>query len=117
MMKTIWNTDLQKLISAQKDNVPALVKKHKPTDAEQGMYIAFRIANRCIEECPKAKLYWRDVKSILPKNDGLFLVTGKSATGEIKVRAAWYVKGEWKGKFNVTHWTPMPQPYKENTDG
>lgn len=113
MSITITTAAAHKRISIQKNSVPELLRKYKPTSAEQGMHIAFKIAHKCIDECPKAKPHWRDAKQESPKNNGLFLVTVIMPDGIPRTRTAFFVDGKWENKLDVTHWTLMPQPYKE----
>ena len=115
-MRTVLSSEAHKAISEQKANVPQLVKEHKPTDAEQGMYVAFRIANKCIAECSKATPHWRDAKQNPPKRNGLFLVTVKTPTGELKTRSVFYMDGKWTRDYDITHWTLMPPPCKEESN-
>lgn len=107
-MRTISNVDAHKRISALKVMVPELVKKRKLTDPEQGMYVAFKMAQKAIDECAKAIYYWRDAKIVAPKHNGLFLVVVNTPRGK-KVRTVWFVDGKWDGDFEVTHWGLMPQ--------
>lgn len=111
-MRTIRNTDAHRLISEQKHKIPELLKEHKPTNAEQGMYLAFHIANKILNACPKATPYWRDAKEKLPEKNGLFLVTARK-DGKLRTMAMFFKDGQWVQDFDITHWTLMPPPYKE----
>ena len=106
-MRTISNVDAHMRISALKATVPELVKKRKLTNPEDGMYVAFKMAQIAIDECSKANYYWRDAKIVAPKHNGLFLVVVNTTRGK-KVRTAWFVDGKWVGDFEVTHWGLMP---------
>lgn len=107
-MRTITNIDAHKRIADLKASVPELVKKHKPTDPEQAMYIAFKLAQKAIDECPKAKLDWRDASQVSPKRNGLYLCVVNAQNGKKKIRTVWFVDGKWSGEFEITHWGLMP---------
>lgn len=112
-MRLIRNTDAQRMIWEQKQKITELLEEHRPTNAEQGMYLAFKIANTILNDCPKATPYWRDVKVKLPESDGLFLVTARK-NGRLKTMTVFFKAGKWTQDFDITHWTLLPPPYKED---
>lgn len=107
-MRTITNVDAHKRIAELRASVSELVRTHKPTSFEQAMYIAFKLAQKAVDECPKAKLDWREAARVSPKRNGLYLCVVKAQNGKKKVRTIWYVEGEWRGEFEITHWGLMP---------
>lgn len=115
-MTPIFNVDVHERIEALKAQVPLLVKKHRLTNAEQGMYKALKLAKKAIEQCPKASYYWRDAKQQSPKRNGLFLVVFKTPDGVSRVRTAWYRDGEWKDKYDVLFWGELPKPPVEESN-
>lgn len=118
-MPMIYLEDAQRLIGAQRIAVPELMKKHKPTSVEQGMYAAFNIAQKCLLECQKRihKMRWHDASTTPPKRDGLYLTVFELPSGTKRVRTSWYVDGEWKeAKCEITHWGLMPKPPEDEEE-
>lgn len=114
-MRTITNVDAHKRIAELKASVSELVQTRKPTSFEQAMYIAFKLAQKAVDECPKAKLDWRDASLVSPKRNGLYLCVVDTPTGK-KVRTIWFIDGEWRGDFEIAHWgllPPLPEEVQE----
>ena len=109
-MKTIYSVDVHKRITDLKVQVPKLVKKYRPTDAEQAMYKALKLAQKAIDDCPSANYRWRDAKQKPPKRNGLFLIAFKTLKGDSRARTAWFVDGEWKDNCDVLFWGELPMP-------
>lgn len=107
-----------KKVSILKSTVPKIIKQYRPTNAEQGMHIAFNLVHKELDECVQE--FWHSVEDSLPKKDGLYLVAIKSEDGRLRTRTSWYVDGAWSILNNtvyssrVVYWATLPQLPKES---
>lgn len=106
-MRAIELRSAHKKVSMLKSKVPEIVKQHKLTNAEQGMYIAFRLVHKELDECKQE--FWRSAEASLPKKDGLYLVAIKSEDGRLRTRMTWFVDGAWIKFADVVYWAALPQ--------
>lgn len=100
-----------KKVSILKSKVPEIIKQYRPTNAEQGMYIAFRLVHKTLDEC--AQEFWHSAEASLPKKDGLYLIAIKSEDGRLRTRMTWFVDGAWIKFADVVYWAALPQPPSE----
>lgn len=114
-MQLICDEAVFRILSEQKKTVPDLIKMHRPVDKEQAMYLAFRIAKKCINESKKDSELWFDVTQETPRRNGLYLVTVRHSDGRPRIRTVFFIDGRWTGEFEITHWTYLPAPYREDS--
>ena len=58
------------------------------------------------------EMEWIPVTERLPETDGLYLVSVKNDHKRRYSKTAWYEKQSWFARQDVTHWMPLPEPYK-----
>jgi hypothetical protein len=56
---------------------------------------------------------WISVKERLPEEEGEYLVFYKYKENEDRVDIALFSRFGWHKAYEITHWTPLPEPPKE----